>query len=119
MRFLQDMVEIFEKSLDPINEVGEMTSRVYHCNLISRIGQKYLNALVTQVPNKCDHIAPLSKYGGRGCICYYDALMELVEPKIAIVRLGDTTRIQMIGPLYEGSSFGKFNDIPKPQSSKH
>jgi hypothetical protein len=81
MRFLQDKVEIFGKSLDPINEVGEMTSRVYHCNLISRIGQKYVNALVTQMPGKCDRFASLGKYGSRGCICYYDALMEFVEPK--------------------------------------
>jgi hypothetical protein len=79
MRFLQDKVEIFGKSLCPINDVGEITSRVYQCNLISRIGQKYLNTLVTQVPNKCDRFALSGKYGSRGCICYYDALMELVD----------------------------------------
>jgi hypothetical protein len=83
MRFLQDKVEIFGKSVDPINEVSEIPSRVYQCNLISRMGQKYLNALVAQVPGKCDRFASLGKYGGQVSICYYDALMELVENKIA------------------------------------
>jgi hypothetical protein len=80
MRFLQDKVEIFGKSLDPINEAGEMTSRVYQCNLISRIGLKYVDALVTQLPGKCDQFVSLGKYGSRDCICYYDALMEFVKP---------------------------------------
>ncbi len=79
MRFLQDKVEIFGKSLDPINESGEMTSRVYQCNLISRIGQKYLNITVTPVPSKSNRFALLGKYGNRGCIGYYDALMELQD----------------------------------------
>ena len=91
MRFLQDKVEIFGKSLDPINEVGEMTSRVYQCNLISRIGQKYLNTLVTQVPSKCDRFASLGQCGSQVSICYYDALLELAENKIAGVGRGGTT----------------------------
>jgi hypothetical protein len=83
MRFLLDKVEIFGKSVDPINEVDEMNSRVYQCNLISRIGQKYLNTLVPQVPSKCDRFASSGRCGGQVSICYYDALMELVENKIA------------------------------------
>jgi hypothetical protein len=79
MRFLQDRVEIRGKSLDRINEVGEMTSRVYQCNLISRIGQRYLNTLVTQVPSKYDRFVPLGQCGSQVSICYYDALLELVE----------------------------------------
>ena len=119
MRLLQDKIEFFGKSTDPINDSGEMTSRVYQCNLISRIGQKYLNTLVTPGPSKCDRFASSGKYGSRGCICYYDALVELVETKIAGAGQGDTTLIQMNGPLSEGSAVRQFYDIPKPQSSKH
>jgi len=79
MRFLRDKVEIFGKSVDPINEVDEMNSRVYQCNLISRIGQRYLNTLVTQVPSKYDRPVPLGQCGSQVSICYYDALLELLE----------------------------------------
>jgi len=91
MRFIQDRVEIRGKSLDRINEVGEMTSRVYQCNLISRIGQKYLNTLVTQVPSKCDRFASFGRCGGQVSICYYGALLEPAENKIARVGRGGTT----------------------------
>ena len=91
MRFLRVKVEIFGKTLDPINEVGEMTSRVYQCNLISRIGQRYLNTPVTQVPGKFGRFASLGQRGSQVSICYYDALLELVENKISGVGRGGIT----------------------------
>jgi len=88
MRFLQDRFEIRGESLDRINVVGEMTSRVYQCNLISRIGQRYLNTLVTQVPSKCDRFESLGQCGSQVSFSYYDALLELAENKIAGVERG-------------------------------
>jgi hypothetical protein len=79
MRFLQDKIEIFGKGLDPIDEFCEMASRIYQCNLIPRIGQKYLNTTATQVPSKCNRFALFGKCSGQGCMRYYDALMEFVD----------------------------------------
>jgi hypothetical protein len=77
MRILRDKVDIFRKSLDPKNTLGEIYSKVYECNLILRNGQKCRNTLVTQVPGQWNGSPRPMRDGEQKCICYYDAFMEL------------------------------------------
>ena len=77
MRILRDKVDIFRKSLDPKNTLGEIYSKVYECNLILRNGQKCWNNQVTQMPSQWNGSAlPMSERGQK-CIYYYDAFVEL------------------------------------------